>query len=203
MSRLAATVAVAVAAFLISTSPLQAGSSMAKLSSVIDGSSIIVNLRGTETKVRIYAIATPPADEKRPILRRLNEESAAFLREYLKEGWIYLEFPGGKPTADENGYVPAYLYRGADATFINEKLVAEGLAIVNRKMKGDYTEQLVNAETQAKLSQRGIWGSFVNGSGEKIAAGGGAQGTYIGVPGATETRNYNNYVVYWIRTFYH
>lgn len=201
MSRLAATVAVA--ALLFFTSPLQAGSSMAKLSSVIDGSSIVVNLRGTETKLRIYAIATPPADEKRPILRRLNEESAAFLREYLKEGWIYLEFPGGKPTADENGFIPAYLYRGVDATFVNEKLVAEGLAIVNRKMTGDYTEQLVTAETQAKLSQRGIWGSFVNGSGEKIATGAGAQSTYIGVPGATERQDSSTYVIYWIRTFYH
>jgi endonuclease YncB( thermonuclease family) len=173
---------------------------MAKLSSVIDGSSIIVNLRGTETKVRIHAIVTPPSDEKRPILRRLNEESAAFLREYLKEGWIYLEFPGGKPVPDAEGFVSAYLYRGADATFVNEKLVSEGLAIVNRKSKSDYAEQLNNAENQAKLSQRGIWGSFANGTGEKIAAGT-AQGNYIGVPGSTETRYYSNYVIFWIRTY--
>jgi endonuclease YncB( thermonuclease family) len=176
---------------------------MAKLSSVIDGSSIVVNLRGKETKVRIHAIVTPPSDEKRPILRRLNEESAAFLREYLKEGWIYLEFPGGKAAPDDQGFISAYLYRGADATFVNEKLVSEGLAIVNRKVPSDYSVQLINAEKQAKLSQRGIWGSFANGSGEKIAAGT-AQGNYLGVPGATESRSYgsNDYVTYWILLYY-
>lgn len=183
----------------VSVAPLHAASSMAKLTSIVDGNTVIVSVRGVETKVRLHGVAVPPADEKRPVFQRLNEESVAFMKHYLKDGWLYLEFPGGKAQPDAEGYVQAFVYRGADATFLNEKLVAEGLAIVNRKQKHEYTDHLVAVEKLSKASQRGIWGSFANGSGAKIAAGG-AQGTYIGVPGATFDRA-PEYVEYWIILF--
>jgi endonuclease YncB( thermonuclease family) len=186
--------------FIALATPLRAGSTMAKLSSVIDGGTVVVTIRGAETKLRLHGVAVPPADEKRPIFKRLNTEAVAFLKEYLKDGWLYLEYPGGKPQPDAEGYIPAFVYRGADATFLNEKLVAEGLAIANRKQKHEFTDKLVSVEKLAKASQRGIWGSFANGNGEKIASGT-AQGTYIGVPGATHARA-PEYVEYWIILFY-
>ena len=195
-----------VAPFLVALSllafalPLHAASTMAKLTSVVDGSTLVVSIRGVETKLRLHGVAVPPADEKRPIFKRLNDESVAFMKQYLKDGWLYLEYPGGKPQPDAEGFVPAFVYRGSDATFLNEKLIAEGLAIVNRKERHQYTEQLIGVEKTAKASQRGIWGSFANGGGEKIASGT-AQGTYIGVPGATLDQA-PAYVQYWIVLFY-
>ena len=172
---------------------------MAKMSSVIDGNTIVVTFRGAEMKVRMHGIVVPPADAKRPILQLLNQESVGFLKRYLSEGWIYLEFPEGSPKPDANGIVPAFVYRGGDATLINRKLVAEGLAIVNRKEPNGFTDDLIKVQANARGAQRGIWGgSFRAGDGEKIAAGI-PQSTYIGEPGSN-LKDYSRttYVEYWI-----
>ena len=187
------------ALLLVLSTPAHAGSAMAKLSSVADGNTIIVDYRGKEMKLRMHGIAVPPSDEGRPILQRLNKESAAFLKKYLSDGWVYLEFPDGKPAApDADGYVAAFVYRGKDAAFLNEKLVSSGLAIVNKKEKNSFTERWLQLQETANAAQRGIWGSFENGDGEQIASGVG-QATYIGVPGSQGPRT--TYVRYWIFLF--
>lgn len=180
--------------------PLQAGSAMAKLISVADGNTLVVSLRGAEMKVRMYGVVVPPADETRPILHRLNTESVAFLKTYLTDGWVYLEFPEGSAKPDADGYVPAYVYHGKDATFVNEKLVAEGLAIVNRKEKSELTARFATLQTGAKESMRGIWGSFFGGNGEKIGSGGVPTAHYLGVGTADDRRHVASpsYVVRWI-----
>jgi endonuclease YncB( thermonuclease family) len=184
------------ATFVLSIpTPVRAGSAMAKLSSVNDGNTIIVDYRGAEMKIRMHGIAVPPADEARPILQRLNKESALFLKKYLSDGWVYLEFLDDKKTPDADGYVSAYVYRGKDAAFLNEKLVSGGLAIVNRKEKNSFTDTWLKLQETAQAGERGIWGSFENGGGEQIASGVG-QATYIGVPGSQGSRR--TYVTYWI-----
>ncbi len=186
-------------AALASAMPLHAGSTMAKLSAIADGNTLVVTLRGQEIRVRMHGVAIPPNDEKRPILQRLNKESSAFLRKYLADGWVYLEFPEGSAKPDAEGYVPAFVYRGSDAVFLNEKLVGAGLAIVNKKEKNLFTDGWLAMQDNARSAQRGIWGSFEDGEGERIASGA-AQGNYIGVPGSNQ-RSAPTYVRYWIILF--
>ncbi|MGN6184737.1 MAG: thermonuclease family protein [Thermoanaerobaculia bacterium] len=185
-------------AALLGAMPLHAGSSMAKLSSITDGNTLVVQLRGKEIKVRMHGVAVPPNDDNRPILARLNRESSAFLKKYLSDGWVYLEFPEGQAKPDADGYVPAFVYRGSDAVFLNEKVVSAGLALVNKKEKNSFTENWIELQKNAKASQRGIWGSFQEGEGERIASGA-AQGTYLGVPGPGQSGS--TYVTYWIFLF--
>lgn len=180
--------------------PLYAGSTMAKLTGVVDGNTLAVTLRGEELKVRMYGIAVPPADETRPILQRLNKEAVAFLKKYLGDGWVYLEFPEGEMKKNADGIVDAYVYRGNDATFLNEKLVSVGLAVVNKKAKCSFTDGWVKQQAVAKAARRGIWGSFENGDGAQIASGTG-QGTYVGVAGDGPGGRGGGYVTYWILLF--
>jgi endonuclease YncB( thermonuclease family) len=190
-----ASIAIAVTLVIGLSAPARAGSAMAKLSSVTDGNTILVEYRGAEMKIRMHGIAVPPADESRPILQRLNKESALFLKKYLSDGWVYLEFPNDNKTADADGYVSAFVYRGKDAAFLNEKLISGGLAIVNKKEKTSFTDKWLQLQQTAQAAERGIWGSFENGGGEQIASGVG-QATYIGVPGNQGSRT--TYVTYWI-----
>ena len=179
--------------------PLQAGGSMAKLVSITDGTSMVVSMRGSDIKLRMHGIVVPPADEARPILAQLNKETVAFLKKYLStDGWLYLEFPDGTPKTDAEGFVPALVYHGPDATFLNEKLIAEGLAIVNQKEKNEFTAKLTTLQNNAKGAQRGIWGDFAGGDGVKIASGRVPKSTYIGVPGAQDRQQTYSYVRYWI-----
>jgi endonuclease YncB( thermonuclease family) len=199
MRRILGTVTLLLA--LVCARPSFAGSSMAKLNAITDGNTLVVTLRGKEVKVRLHGVAVPPNDEARPILQRLNKESVSFLKKYLSDGWVYLEFPDGTAKPDNDGYIPAFVYRGSDAVFLNEKLVGAGLALVNKKEKNTFTPNWLSMQENAKAGQRGIWGSFEDGEGERIASGA-AQGTYIGVPGNQKGNSGSYYVETWIILFY-
>lgn len=190
--------------FLITASltlalPLHAGSSMAKLNGVGDDQTLLVTMNGQQLKIRMHGVAIPPPDPARPILQRLNKESVAFLKKYLGDGWVYLEYPSGTATPDERGEIPAFVYRGSDATLINAKLVSAGLAIVNTKQKNTFTAEWMKLQNNAQATEAGIWGSFEEGDGERIAAGV-SQSTYVGIAGASE-RRVPTYVIYWIRLY--
>ncbi len=161
-------------------SPCFAGT-MAKVLEVINGNSMRVEVRGKELRVRLIGVATPdPKDDARPLLKQLGVEATAFLTEYTRSGWVYLEFLTPQPIPGDDGFVEAAVYGGHDSAFINEKLVAEGFGVVNRKARNSFRDQLLEAEKIAKSSSRGIWGSFFSGSGKDVANGKSHQGKYIG-----------------------
>lgn len=185
-------------AFLVSLSACSSlfAGPMVKIISVVNGNTLRVDLRGKETDVRLLGVATPdPKDDARPILKRLGIEAMSFLKETTKSGWVMLEFPTGQPVADSTGVVDASVYGGTDASFINEKLIAQGFGVVNRKVECAFRDQLVKSENVARAGHRGIWGSFESGSGEAVASGRSHQETYIG---ELAQRNTPNYVTLWV-----
>jgi endonuclease YncB( thermonuclease family) len=174
---------------------------MAKVIGTVNGNTLKVNLRGQETQIRLYGIATPdPNDATKPILKKLGVEATEFLKEYVASGWVYVEFPTGSPVADKDGIVDAFVYGGKQSAFVNEALIAEGFGVVNRKVHSAYRDSLIRVEMRAKESQRGIWGSFDKGGGKQVASGSSHQGTYMGV--AATRSGYADYVGYWIYSYY-
>jgi micrococcal nuclease len=174
---------------------------MAKVLSVVDGTTVRVDLRGTETVVHLLGVATPPVtDDSRPILKRLGLEAMAFLKETTKSGWVYLEFPVGNQPQTEGGPIEVAMYGGTNSAMVNEKLVHEGFAVVNRKAATPLHAQLVKAEETARASQNGIWGEFEHGDGQSVASGKSNQGTYIGTVFQSSPRP--SYVRVWIISFY-
>ena len=158
-----------------------AASTMVKVSSVVNGNTVKVNLRGQETDIRLFGVATPALNNRQPILKQLGEEAAAFLKGYLVNQWVMLEFPAGQPKADDKGVVDAYVYRGKDAIFVNQKMVNEGLGIANRKVQSNFAKQFIESEEKARSAQKGIWGSFQLASGAQL--GKGADRAYLGQSG--------------------
>ena len=179
-----------------------AGGVMAKVTGTVNGNTLQVQLRGQETQVRLYGIATPdPKDDTKPILKKLGVEATEFLREYVKSGWVYLEFPSGNPVADKDGIVDAFVYGGSQSAFVNEQLIAEGFGVVNRKVPSVFRDDLIRVEQKAKASRRGIWGSFGGGGGQQVASGASHQGTYIGESAGGIGESSVTYVVAWIRAY--
>jgi endonuclease YncB( thermonuclease family) len=201
----------AAAFFFFCSTHLFAVGTMVKVLGTINGSTLKVELRGKETQLRLLGIATPdPHDDKRPILKRLGLEAQDFLKEFTKSGFVYVEFPSGEPVVDKNGVVLASAWGGKDSELINEKLVMEGFGVVDRKqptLTAALREQLIKAEDAARMSRRGIWGSFSLGKGQDVASGKAKQGTYLGAVADPQWGSYNgtyssysgsNYVVLWI-----
>jgi len=187
--------------FVFSAQSAFAGGVMAKVVDTVNGNTLKVELRGKETQVRLYGIATPdPNDASKPILKKLGIEATAFLKEYVKSGWVYIEFPTGSPVADKDGIVDGFVYGGKQSSFINEAMISEGFGVVNRKVPSAFRDSLIQVEARAKASERGIWGSFGNGGGKDVASGSSHQGTYMGVSGGGQQTV--EYVTFWIISYY-
>jgi endonuclease YncB( thermonuclease family) len=171
---------------------------MAKVAHAINGNTLKVQMKGQDAEVRLYGIATPdPNDTTKPILRKLGVEATEFLKESVKSGWVYLEFPTGTPTPDKEGVIDAFVYCGTKGTFLNEEIIAEGFGVVNRKLESAFKQDLIKVEAQAKASQRGLWGSFGNGGGKQVASGSTHQATYMGEAGEGQSQEVTIWILFW------
>jgi endonuclease YncB( thermonuclease family) len=183
----------------IQSTPAHAGSVMAKVIKATNGNTITVQIDGKEMEVRLLGVATPDPNDKTPILKELGIQASAFLGEYLKASWVMLEYPTGKPEPDANGVVDAYVYRGKDAVFVNEKIIREGFGITNRKVACSYRANFIAVEDKAKEAQRGIWSPTVEADGKR-AGSGKEQMAYLGRSGNNTSSR--SAVDLWIIIFY-
>jgi micrococcal nuclease len=123
---------------------------------VLDGDSLVVDLGGTETEVRLRGINTPERDEC------FDQEAKTRARELAGER---IRLDG--EDEDRFGRVLGYVY-AEDGTFINQQLVAEGMALAlstNHPFRDDF-----KSAEQAAFDQRlGRWSADACGSAPTVA----------------------------------
>jgi len=183
----------------IHSSQASPSSVMARVTKVTSGNTLTVLVDGKEMKVRLLGVASPDPNDPTPILKQLGTQANAFLQEFLKDGWVLLEYPNLTPTPDTNGVVDAYVYVGRDAVFVNERIIREGFGITNRKVACSYREVFIAVEEKAKEGERGIWSPILVPDGQQVASGKGHQMEYIGKPYSGKSRSA---VTYWIFLFF-
>ena len=137
------------------TVPVFAGTEMARVLRVVDGRTVIVRLKEQEKTVRLLGLITPSGHDVRTL--RLSELSKEFLTQLLTNGWVYLELDSAVPSPDKESRVIAYAYR-QDGLFVNERMIAEGFAVLDARMKFLYADRFREAQVKAAKSDRGLWG---------------------------------------------
>jgi micrococcal nuclease len=126
----------------------------ATLVRVVDGDTIIVRLpNGRQERVRYIGIDTP---ELRPEVEPFAQEATRQNEELLRSGSIRLLLDVQE--RDRFGRLLAYVWAGD--VFVNERLVADGYALVATYPPNvAYTEAFVEAERRARAEGRGLWGA--------------------------------------------
>lgn len=96
------------------------------------------------------------------------------LNKWIEEEGVRLRFDDY--VVDEKGRIHAYIF--ANDTFINERLVRDGLAFVKlRTGERKFAEQLLAAQREAQISSVGIWRS-ISPSGDGTIVGDPDRGTF-------------------------
>ena len=115
---------------------------------MIDGDTLDVRVEGTVERVRLVGINTPERDEC------LYDEAADALAELVEGARVRLE--RDQSDRDQYGRLLRYVFVGD--TFVNEVLVADGLAI-SRAYGADTRRQqtLDRAQAEAQAGGRGQW----------------------------------------------
>lgn len=123
---------------------------------VVDGDTIVVDLDGTETKVRLIGVDTP--ESVHPDAARNTDEgkiAAEWTTELLTDRRVYLEYDTDR--TDDYGRTLAYVWL-EDGSMVQDRLLESGMATVmtvppNRK----YAVHFTFLENAARENGIGLW----------------------------------------------
>jgi len=122
---------------------------------VVDGDTILVRLpNGATERVRYIGIDTPESVRPEQPVEPYGPEAANRNRELLRNAEVELEFDVQE--RDRYGRLLAYVF--ADGTFVNRRLVEEGLALAITYAPNVRNQQkLLDAQRRARREALGIW----------------------------------------------
>ena len=117
---------------------------------VIDGDTIEIATLG---RVSLLGIDAPELARNPELSTPIARQAQQRLSGLLLNRWVRLEYEADRPTRSARS---AYVFT-EDGRFVNEWLVAEGLARVVPRRGLSRMALLAQAEKEARSSRRGIW----------------------------------------------
>ncbi|HSA84296.1 MAG TPA: thermonuclease family protein [Patescibacteria group bacterium] len=132
---------------------------LAKVTAVIDGDTIEVELNGMINRVRYIGIDTPESVDPRKPIQCFSKEATVRNKSLVENKIVGLKKDISE--TDRYGRLLRYVYVGD--LFINQALVEEGFAKASSYPPDiTYQDTLRQAEQQARDAQKGLWGSCEN-----------------------------------------
>ncbi|MBS4749508.1 thermonuclease [Granulicatella sp. zg-ZJ] len=127
------------------------------LKRVVDGDTVIFNIDGKETKVRVLLVDTPESVKPDTPIYPFGKEASERTKELLKKAKIIsLEYEETGKKEDKYDRALAYVF--VDGKLLEEILVEEGLArVAFYKGQEKYLSLLKTKQEAAKKKKIGIW----------------------------------------------
>ncbi|MRH43884.1 nuclease [Aquibacillus halophilus] len=127
----------------------------AKVTRVVDGDTMKINLNGKEETIRLLLVDTPETKAPNTPVQQFGPEASAFAQETLTGKQVQLEYDG--PKRDKYDRLLVYLWIG-NQTF-NEMLLEGGYARLAYVYDPPYThyKAYMKAQNRAKDGELGIW----------------------------------------------
>ena len=128
---------------------------------VVDGDTMMINIEGTETKVRLIGVDTPEsvATGENEYKNCVEGKEASNYTKGLVEGKkVYIEYDVDPD--DDYGRVLAYVYM-SDGSMLNKVLLEKGYArMMTIQPNVRYVDDFLAIQTQARESKTGFWDGF-------------------------------------------
>jgi len=140
-------------------SPSDAVEANAKVVRVVDGDTLVVDVGGTDERVRLIGIDTPESVKQGSPVECFGKEASKHTKELLSDGTpvrLVLD------TEDRDRYrrLLAYVYRASDGEFINLALARDGYAgMLTYPPNVAHTGDFRSAVSQARSQGIGLWGA--------------------------------------------
>ena len=130
----------------------------ATISEVIDGDTVIADIKGSRETVRLIGIDTPESVARNRPDQCYGAEASAYLKSLLPEGTA-VTLILDEEARDQYDRLLAYVIRSRDDLFVNLDLVEHGYAGTLSYPPNTHYEQLLDrAAKKAMLARVGLWG---------------------------------------------
>ncbi len=132
-----------------------------KVVEVVDGDTVIIDLNGTETTIRLIGVDTPetvhPDEEKNCVF---GETASEYLKSRLEGEYIDIEYDN--KTKDSYGRTLAYVYIGNE--MLNETIIKNGYGVYYYFPDDThrYDDRFIKAQKYAQENFLGMWDNSVS-----------------------------------------
>lgn len=128
-----------------------------KVTRVVDGDTLLININGVDEKVRLIGINTPETVDPRKTVECFGKEASKRMNELANGQNVLLESDDTQGTRDTYGRLLDYVYL-EDGQMLNRKMIAEGYAYEYTYMTPyKYQKEFRDIQTLARTSARGLW----------------------------------------------
>jgi micrococcal nuclease len=157
----AAALVAAAAWYLVDTGDPGTGDApgLATVVRVVDGDTLVVEIDGTEERLRLIGIDTPESvAEDRPV-ECYGAEASDHLAGLLPPG-TDVRLERDLEARDRYDRLLAYVYRSSDDVFVNHDLVVDGFAVAREYPPNTtHSGTFADAERGARAAGAGLWGT--------------------------------------------
>ncbi|MGZ4785231.1 MAG: thermonuclease family protein [Acidimicrobiales bacterium] len=134
------------------------GAGSARVTRVVDGDTIEVDLAGHDEKVRLLGIDTPETHHPTKPVQCYGKEASDRTTQLLPAG-TDVRLERDDEERDDYGRLLAYVYRSSDDLFVNLDLVQQGYAsLLTIRPNVAHLADLTAAESSARAHDLGLWG---------------------------------------------
>ena len=128
-----------------------------KVTKVVDGDTIQIDINGTLEKLRLIGINTPETVDPRKPVECFGKEASAETHKLADGKIVRLEYDNSQSLRDAYNRLLVYVYL-EDGEMINRKLVAEGYAYEYTYMTPyKYQKEFRDLQNFARTQGRGLW----------------------------------------------
>ncbi len=142
-----------------------------------DGASLVVDVGGKRTTVRMIGVAPISVASDKDVLKQVSQERArslpstkTLLAVLLKGESVYIVYDQQVEQQDKQGKLVAYVYRAPDGLSINEELIRCGFAAADTSYNFDERATFEAYQKKAQTQAKGIYGLLKRLAARKAAA---------------------------------
>ena len=125
---------------------------------MIDGDTVILDINGRETRVRLIGVDTPETVHPSKQVEYYSNEVSLFLTNLLKGERVYLDYETDNQI-DKYGLTLAYVYRVPDGLFVNLEIIRQGYGQSCTQYPFKYLDHFRECEKVAREIGKILWSS--------------------------------------------
>lgn len=126
--------------------------------SVEDGDTIVVDMNGTEERVRFIGVDTPETRDPRKPVQCFGKAATTFTTELIGDNAVRLKADPTNTNRDRYSRLLRYVYL-PDDTLVNAELIRQGYGFAYLSFPVQKAEEFRALEQEARQANRGLWAS--------------------------------------------
>ncbi len=124
---------------------------------VVDGDTMIIDIEGVDTKVRMIGFDTPETVDPRSPVECFGKEASNHLKSLSPAG-TRVRLERDTEQFDRYRRTLGYVYRASDGMFLNLQMVRDGYAnTLSIEPNTTYAAEFLKAEREARNNGLGLW----------------------------------------------